>query len=77
VNRDAKTAMAAASNAIMSHASAEHAGMAASIEEVAIELGGAIGITVPGSSGAKAMDRAVQPATCPSVQGDSLFDLSL
>ena len=41
--------MAAASHAIMSHASAEHAGMAASIEEVAIELGGAIGITVLGS----------------------------
>jgi DHA2 family multidrug resistance protein-like MFS transporter len=33
----------------MSHASAEHAGMAASIEEVGIELGGAIGVTVLGS----------------------------
>jgi MFS transporter, DHA2 family, multidrug resistance protein len=33
----------------MSHAPAERAGMAASIEEVAIELGGAIGITVLGS----------------------------
>jgi DHA2 family multidrug resistance protein-like MFS transporter len=33
----------------MSHASAEHAGMAASIEEVGIELGGAIGVTVVGS----------------------------
>lgn len=41
--------MAAASHAIMSHASAEHAGMAASIEEVGIELGGAIGVTVLGS----------------------------
>src|SRR5476651_283593 len=33
----------------MSRASAEHAGMAASIEEVGIELGGAIGVTVLGS----------------------------
>jgi DHA2 family multidrug resistance protein-like MFS transporter len=45
----AGASMAAASHGIMSHASAEHAGMAASIEEVAIELGGAIGITVLGS----------------------------
>jgi MFS transporter, DHA2 family, multidrug resistance protein len=37
--------IAAASDAIMSHASADHAGMAASIEEVSIELGGAIGVT--------------------------------
>jgi DHA2 family multidrug resistance protein-like MFS transporter len=41
--------LASASNAIMAHASADHAGMAASIEEVAIELGGAIGVTVLGS----------------------------
>jgi DHA2 family multidrug resistance protein-like MFS transporter len=41
--------LAAASHAIMSRASAEHAGMAASIEEVAIELGGAVGVTVLGS----------------------------
>jgi DHA2 family multidrug resistance protein-like MFS transporter len=33
----------------MSHASADRAGMAASIEEVSIELGGAIGVTVLGS----------------------------
>ena len=33
----------------MSRAPAERAGMAASLEEVAIELGGAIGITVLGS----------------------------
>jgi DHA2 family multidrug resistance protein-like MFS transporter len=39
-------ALAAASDAIMSHAPEERAGMAASIEEVSIELGGAIGITV-------------------------------
>jgi DHA2 family multidrug resistance protein-like MFS transporter len=45
----AGAALAAASHAIMSHASAEHAGMAASIEEVGIELGGAIGVTVLGS----------------------------
>lgn len=42
-------ALAAASHAIMSHAPSERAGMAASIEEVSIELGGAIGITVLGS----------------------------
>ena len=42
-------AIAAASEAIMSRAPAERAGMAASLEEVAIELGGAIGITVLGS----------------------------
>ena len=41
-------AIAAASHAIMSHASADRAGMAASIEEVSIELGGAIGVTVLG-----------------------------
>ena len=41
--------MAAASDAIMSHAPADRAGMAASVEEVAFELGGAIGITVMGS----------------------------
>jgi DHA2 family multidrug resistance protein-like MFS transporter len=33
----------------MSHAPAERAGMAASVEEVAFELGGAIGVTVLGS----------------------------
>ena len=33
----------------MSHAPADHAGMAASIEEVSIELGGAMGITLLGS----------------------------
>jgi len=41
--------IAASSHAIMSHASADRAGMAASIEEVSIELGGAIGVTVLGS----------------------------
>jgi DHA2 family multidrug resistance protein-like MFS transporter len=41
--------IAAASDAIMNHASADRAGMAASIEEVSIELGGAIGVTVLGS----------------------------
>jgi len=45
----AGASLAAASDAIMSHAPAERAGMAASIEEVAIELGGAVGITVLGS----------------------------
>src|SRR5262249_57420008 len=37
------------SNGIMSRAPAERAGMAASVEEVAFELGGAIGITILGS----------------------------
>jgi len=41
--------MAVASHAIMSRAPVERAGMAASVEEVAFELGGAIGITVLGS----------------------------
>lgn len=41
--------MAAASTAIMSGASAERAGMAASIEEVSYELGGAMGVTIFGS----------------------------
>ncbi|CAN5699618.1 MFS transporter [soil metagenome] len=45
----AGASLAAASGAIMSHAPVERAGMAASIEEVAIELGGAIGINVLGS----------------------------
>ena len=41
--------IAATSLAIMSNAPAEHAGMAASLEEIEIEVGGAIGITVSGS----------------------------
>ena len=40
---------AAASSAIMSRASANRAGMAASIEEVSYELGGVMGITIFGS----------------------------
>ena len=43
------SSMTAASSAIMSRASAERAGMAASIEEVSYELGGVMGITVFGS----------------------------
>ncbi|WAW11358.1 MFS transporter [Oxalobacter vibrioformis] len=41
--------MTAASNAIMSNAPAERSGMAASVEEVSYELGGAIGIALMGS----------------------------
>ncbi len=41
--------MAAASSAIMGRASANRAGMAASIEEVSYELGGVMGITIFGS----------------------------
>jgi MFS transporter, DHA2 family, multidrug resistance protein len=40
---------AVASHTIMSEAPAERAGMAASVEEVAFELGGAIGITILGT----------------------------
>lgn len=42
-------AMTGASTAIMGNASADKAGMAASIEEVSYELGGSIGVTVMGS----------------------------
>lgn len=42
-------AMTAASSAIMQSAPAERAGMAASIEEVSYELGGAMGVTILGS----------------------------
>lgn len=42
-------AMTAASNAIMLNAPPGQAGMAASVEEVSFELGGAIGVTVLGS----------------------------
>lgn len=41
--------MTAASNAIMSNAPADRSGMAASVEEVSFELGGAIGIALMGS----------------------------
>jgi DHA2 family multidrug resistance protein-like MFS transporter len=41
--------VAVASHSIMSEAPAERAGMAASVEEVAFELGGAIGITILGT----------------------------
>jgi MFS transporter, DHA2 family, multidrug resistance protein len=41
--------VAVASHSIMSEAPAERAGMAASVEEVSFELGGAIGITILGS----------------------------
>lgn len=43
------SSMTAASGAIMLNAPAERAGMAASVEEVSFELGGAIGIAVLGS----------------------------
>jgi DHA2 family multidrug resistance protein-like MFS transporter len=43
------SSLAVASHAIMNGAPPERAGMAASIEEVAFELGGAIGITILGT----------------------------
>jgi len=42
-------AMATASDAIMNNAAPQRAGMAASIEEVSYELGGAMGVTFLGS----------------------------
>lgn len=42
--------MTAASNAIMNNAPAQRAGMAASVEEVSYELGGALGIALLGSA---------------------------
>ncbi|MNT43008.1 Methyl viologen resistance protein SmvA [compost metagenome] len=53
--------MTAASSTIMQSATPERAGMAASIEEVSYELGGALGVTLMGSilSGVYAQSLAV------------------
>lgn len=67
--------MSSASSAIMNQAPAEKAGMAASIEEVSFELGGAIGIAVLGSLASFAYTASLSlPDTLRGVQGatDSL-----
>lgn len=67
--------MSSASGAIMNQAPAEKAGMAASIEEVSFELGGAVGIAVLGSLASFAYTASLAlPDTLRDVQGaaDSL-----
>ncbi|MWD29726.1 MFS transporter [Aquicoccus sp. SCR17] len=67
-------AMTAASTAIMQHAPAARAGMAASVEEVSYELGGALGIALLGSVMSAAYTAAVlgAPGTLPAGAADSL-----
>ena len=65
--------MAAASSVIMLSAPEERAGMAASVEEVSFELGGALGIALLGSAMTAIYARAmVVPQGLPSRLGDSL-----
>lgn len=67
--------MSSASSAIMNQAPAEKAGMAASIEEVSFELGGAVGIAVLGSLASFAYTASLSlPESLRGVQGatDSL-----
>ncbi|SPT39368.1 Methyl viologen resistance protein SmvA [Achromobacter denitrificans] len=69
--------MTAASSSIMQSATPERAGMAASIEEVSYELGGALGVTLMGSilSGVYANTLDVPPALAAApALGDSLRD---
>ncbi|NYT85104.1 MFS transporter [Pollutimonas harenae] len=54
-------AMTAASSTIMNKAPPDRAGMAASIEEVSYELGGAIGVTLMGSILSVVYDAVLQP----------------
>jgi len=54
-------AMTAASSTIMDRAPPERAGMAASIEEVSYELGGAIGVTLMGSILSVVYDAVLEP----------------
>src|SRR5690606_1559273 len=54
-------AMTAASSTIMDRAPPERAGMAASVEEVSYELGGAIGVTLMGSILSVVYDAALEP----------------
>lgn len=73
-------AMAAASSTIMDSAPPERAGMAASIEEVSIELGGAMGVTLMGSLLAAVYSRAmILPAglELPAAVRDSLDEALL
>jgi len=67
--------MTAASSTIMHSAPPERAGMAASVEEVSYELGGAIGVTVMGSllSAIYTASMAVMPlGSIPAIARDSL-----
>lgn len=66
-------AMTAASSVIMLSAPEEHAGMAASIEEVSFELGGALGIAILGSVMSALYTYAmIIPAGLPAIVADSL-----
>ena len=67
--------MTAASSTIMHSAPPERAGMAASVEEVSYELGGAIGVTVMGSLLSAIYTASMAPApaaSTPAVARDSL-----
>ncbi|MCP8895770.1 MFS transporter [Shinella daejeonensis] len=71
-------AMTAASSVVMLAAPEERAGMAASIEEVSYELGGALGIAVLGSLMSTLYTRAlVLPAGVAARAGDSLDEALL
>ena len=67
-------AMTAASGTIMQSAPVERAGMAASVEEVSYELGGALGVTLMGSilSGVYAQSLTCRSASPPRRARDSL-----
>lgn len=72
--------MTAASSTIMQSAPPERAGMAASVEEVSYELGGALGVTFMGSLLSFVYARGMQvpqTAALPSVVRDSLDEAQL
>ncbi|WP_320177627.1 MFS transporter [Roseovarius pacificus] len=70
--------MTAASSVIMQSAPEEHAGMAASIEEVSFELGGALGIAILGSAMTMLYTRSMSvPANVPATAADSLDEALL
>ncbi|WP_353190735.1 MFS transporter [Pandoraea pnomenusa] len=72
--------MTAASSTIMQSAPPERAGMAASVEEVSYELGGALGVTFMGSLLTFVYGRAMhvpQTAALPEVVRDSLDEAQL
>ncbi|MCI2393923.1 MFS transporter [Aliiroseovarius sediminis] len=70
--------MTAASSVIMQSAPEEHSGMAASIEEVSFELGGALGIAILGSVMTMLYTRSMSvPANVPATAADSLDEALL
>lgn len=70
--------MTGASSSIMHHAPPERAGMAASVEEVSYELGGALGVALLGSVlGGVYAARLVPPAGVPATARDSLDEALL